>query len=75
MSFPPYECGRFFVNRMPFDNRTIFFFGCFLFFYNQGSGILVTINGVEIIQMGYIVGLVSVCRVLQMQGTGHADVL
>jgi len=31
------------------------------------------IHGVELIQMGDIAGLVSVCRVLQMHGTGHAD--
>jgi len=36
---------------------------------------IVTIHGVEITQMGNIDDLVSVCRVLQMQGTGHADVL
>jgi hypothetical protein len=41
----------------------------------DGTVVVVTIHGVEITQMGDIADLVSVCRVLQMQGTGHADVL
>jgi hypothetical protein len=61
--------------RIPVDNSQTCITAAFVIRTAGSARLPVTIHGVEVTQMGDIADLVSVCRVLQMQGTGHADVL